>query len=82
MQPLHARSPSFCPPTKGGALTAAFKGLKQRFTFLLPRFGLLEALEAAKVWGLVHLVTLLHPCMTNGHHSYGITQSCDRWRTW
>lgn len=36
-------------PQQGGALTAAFKGLKQRFTFLLPRFGLMEALEAAKV---------------------------------
>lgn len=34
---------------QGGALTAAFKGLKQRFTFLLPHFGLMEALEAAKV---------------------------------
>lgn len=47
----HARSP-FCRSTQGGALTAAFKGLKQRFTFLLPRFGLLEALEAAKVCGV------------------------------
>ncbi len=36
--------------------TAAFKGLKQRFTFLLPRFGLKEALEAARVADLVVFV--------------------------
>jgi len=33
--------------------TAAFKSLKQRFTFLLPRFGLQDALEAARVADLV-----------------------------
>ena len=38
---------------QGGAVTAAFRSLKQRFTFLLPRFGLMEALEAAKVSRLI-----------------------------
>jgi len=36
--------------------TAAFKSLKQRFTFLLPRFGLQEALEAVRVADLVVFV--------------------------
>lgn len=70
---------------QGGALTAAFKGLKQRFTFLLPRFGLMEALEAAKVRPCAFCFSFLlpqRPPFRPRPLPLDCTTQHNRWRIW
>ena len=54
-EPQQAAGEDVVMPTPRMA-TASFKSLKQRFTFLVPRFGLQEALEAVRVADLVVFV--------------------------